>query len=132
MFCCVKGSPASVRLVLAFFTLALEGYGGAVCEEMPPLSHSTLDLRFKAFGVKRVHLFAGMSVIITISQQRAQVRSLSKFAQVSLALINTTTCDGCLISPRKGGGGRVVRAVLPSCLMERGNLRVIDNVLALL
>lgn len=65
-----------------------------------------------------------MSVII-ISQQWAQVRSLSKFAQSLISLDKIHTCNGRFIFLWSRDGGRVVRAFLPSCLLEEGNLRII-------
>lgn len=67
-----------------------------------------------------------MSVIIIVSEQSAQVRSLRKFVQSLISPDKYPHMQRPFeFSPRSRGGGCVVRALLPSCLMEEGNLRVI-------
>lgn len=67
-----------------------------------------------------------MSVIIIISQQPAQVRSLSKSAQSLISSYKYPLRRRRLsLFPRKAGRGGVAGAFLPSFLMKESNLRLI-------
>lgn len=106
------------------------GYTGrlssCVCEG-PLTSHSTLILQWRR-GIRLVSslicLEGCLWLLWSLSSAPRWDHSAS-LRKVSLALINIHTCSGRLNFPPSRGGGWVVRALLPSCLTEEGNLRVI-------
>lgn len=80
----------------------------------------------RPFFPPRLHLFVGMSVIIIISQQSAQVRSLSKFAQSLIGSYKYPLMQRLLSLSleRPVETGWPVRSC-PALWWRRGNLRLI-------